>query len=352
MKKTINLERQIEELYRLSESVDEVNWNARCDPDRKFLEYYALPELIKFSEDAVKRTTYDNERVKAVVGLSGGLDSTVVGYLMAECISWSLKKRRTEEPSLVLIGFNDTNSDDSHYVQKVANDLIRTYPTLPISFVETELSDSLRFVDGKSDEIIRLSKKEKHYTGELSTRLMNLFLLEFADRTNHCAVNATNGTEIVLGEFCIGAGGDYAPIADFYKSSVYVLGEILGVPEYVLYREPINSTFGNNKVKSYFREIPDEIPPREVYNVLDPILFGLFNKKYKPSTVSRHLGHGQRFVERVYKRIKDQDHRRNGVFFPLRNRYGSLRTPIGLKALEINDIIDKYMYEVAKVDNK
>ena len=73
MKRKISLERQIEELYRLSESIDEVNWNARCNPDRKFLEYSVLPELIKFSESAVKKTTYDNERIKAVVGLSGGV---------------------------------------------------------------------------------------------------------------------------------------------------------------------------------------------------------------------------------------------------------------------------------------
>lgn len=164
----------------------------------------------------------------------------------------------------------------------VAEDLAKRFDKLNISYVSIRIGDIINKIDKRADLAVELTDREKVYDGELATRLISTLVLEYADRTKHCAVNSTNGTEIVLGEFCIGAGGDYAPLADFYKSSVYCLAEHLDIPNKIINRKPINSTFGNDKTSSYFNEVPDNLMPKEVYNVLDPILFGLFYKGYKP----------------------------------------------------------------------
>lgn len=162
------------------------------------------------------------------------------------------------------------------------------------------------------------------YPGELATRLIDLVTLEYADKTGHCGVDSTNGSEIVLGEIVLGAGLEYSPISDLYKSQVFDLGEALESPQYVLDRNPINSTFGTDKIKSYFGEIPEGLTAREVYAVLDPVLFHIFDKKMKPQGIAKKLDHSQEFVERVYQRVRNQDHRRKHPYFALNDRRVSL----------------------------
>jgi len=40
----------------------------------------------------------------------------------------------------------------------------------------------------------------------------------------------------------------------------------------------------------------------------------------KPITISKKLGHSKKFVEKVYQRIKSQDHRRKPPYFALNDR--------------------------------
>ena len=81
-------------------------------------------------------------------------------------------------------------------------------------------------------------------------------------------------------------------------------------------------------------EIPEEFNARDVYAVLDPILFHIFDKKMKPRGIVQKLGHPKEFVERVYQRVKNQDHRRKHPYFALNNRRVSLARTISDKPNE------------------
>lgn len=125
------------------------------------------------------------------------------------------------------------------------------------------------------------------------------------------------------------------------QSQVFDLGERLEIPRYVIDRNPINSTFGTDKIKSYFGEIPEGITARDVYAVLDPILFHIFDKKMRPRRIAKKIGHSQKFVERVYQRVRNQDHRRKHPYFALNDRRISLLRTIKDKPnLEFKEYLD------------
>jgi NAD+ synthase len=141
---------------------------------------------------------------------------------------------------------------------------------------------------------------------------------------------------------------DISLLGGLYKSEIYEIARILEIPECVIKRRPINSTWANDKVGTYFGEIPEGLTPEEAYQVLDAVLYGLYDLRYTPSRVAIDLGHNLDFVRRVYERIKSQDHRRKiPCFAPVtfQTRYPSnLPGDFGRYEMEM-------MYEAAKVQN-
>ena len=75
------------------------------------------------------------------------------------------------------------------------------------------------------------------------------------------------------------------------------------------------------------------IPPMLDY-AEESILFHIFEKKIKPRSISQKLGHSLDFVERVYQRVRDQDHRRKHPYFALNDRRVSLARTISDKPNE------------------
>lgn len=239
-----------------------------------------------------------------------------------------IKRRSSDNGRLVLMTFNGMSQEDLEYGRRFAEDLERKFENIEIEYAERDIRPLMNSIHGFTDDMVQTTRGTKIYPGELATRLIDLVTLEYADKTGHCGIDSTNGSEIVLGEIVLGAGLEYSPISDLYKSQVFDLGEALESPQYVLDRNPINSTFGTDKIKSYFGEIPEGLTARDVYAVLDPVLFHIFDKKMKPRGIAKKLGHSQGFVERVYQRVRNQDHRRKHPYFALNDRRISLSRTI------------------------
>lgn len=178
-----------------------------------------------------------------------------------------------------MIAFKGMSEEDLEFARRFAESIRSRYNSVPIDYQERDLTKLLKEIDQYTDDLITASGRPKIYSGELTSRLITSLLMEYGNKTRHCILDSTNGTEYILGELVIGAGAECAPLADFYKSQVYDLAELIGVPQFIIDRPPINSTWGHNKVATYFREIPDDLTPRDVYQVLDPVLFYLFERK-------------------------------------------------------------------------
>ncbi|MBI3486093.1 NAD(+) synthase [Candidatus Daviesbacteria bacterium] len=311
---------QISSLYRFSKRLDDVNWSARYKPNRPFLEGL-VPHMQDFLDRNIRKITYDNSSLRAVVGISGGLDSSVSATLVADTITQAQDKGTIQNSSLVLIAFQGMSEEDLESARKFAELMGSKYTNIPIDYQERDLSKLLRDLDSFTEDLIFSTRKPKVYSGELTSRVITPIIMEYADRIGHCAIDSTNGTEYILGEIVIGAEAECAPIADFYKSQVYDLADLISVPKFVVNRPPINSTWGHDKVATYFAEKPEGLTPREAYQLLDPVLYYLFERRYQPSTVAKRLGHSLEFVSSLATRIKDQDHRRDIPFFVVNDRF-------------------------------
>lgn len=322
-----NKESDMWRMYRFAEKANEVNWDSRYKPNSEFMRYM-VPHMLDYSEESIKKVTFKERDLRAVIGLSGGLDSCISAWLVANAMLRGIKRRSSDNGRLVLMTFNGMSQEDLEYGRRFAEDLERKFENIEIEYAERDIRPLMNSIHGFTDDMVQTTRGTKIYPGELATRLIDLVTLEYADKTGHCGIDSTNGSEIVLGEIVLGAGLEYSPISDLYKSQVFDLGEALESPQYVLDRNPINSTFGTDKIKSYFGEIPEGLTARDVYAVLDPVLFHIFDKKMKPRGIAKKLGHSQGFVERVYQRVRNQDHRRKHPYFALNDRRISLSRTI------------------------
>ncbi len=124
-------------------------------------------------------------------------------------------------------------------------------------------------------------------------------MLEYyhADRLNFAVCGTPNRLEYDQGFFVKNGDGsaDFKPIAHLYKSQVYALAHVLGVPEEICKREPTTDTFslGQSQEEFYFA-----VP----YHKMDLCLYG-YNHGIPPAEVAPAAGLTPEQVERVYKDI-------------------------------------------------
>jgi NAD+ synthase len=118
-----------------------------------------------------------------------------------------------------------------------------------------------------------------------------------ADRLNYAVIGTPNRLEYDQGFFVKNGDGaaDVKPIAHLYKSQVYALAEHLGVPEEIRRRPPTTDTWSlaQSQEEFYF-----SLPYRE----MDLCLFGL-NSGVPADAVARAAGLTAEQVERVWRDI-------------------------------------------------
>jgi len=335
----MNNELEMGVMYRFADKKDQVNWDFTYRPDDSFMDFM-IPYMLDYAEGSIKRVTFEDKDLRAVIGLSGGLDSCVSAWLVARAMQRGIERGTSDSGRLALITFDGMSKEDLEYGRQFGEDMIRDFPGLDIQYVERDLRPMMSSIHRFTDGLVSETKGTKRYPGELATRLIDLLTLEYADKAGHCGIDSTNGSEIVLGEIVLGAGLEYSPICDIYKSQVFDLGDRLGMPSYVIDRNPINSTFGTDKIHSYFGEIPEGLGAREVYGVVDPVLYHIWDLKLKPEEIIGKTGHSLEFLKNLYKRVRNQDHRREHPFFSITDKEGESERTVTSRP---NSDFERYM---------
>jgi len=124
-------------------------------------------------------------------------------------------------------------------------------------------------------------------------------MLEYyhADRLNYAVVGTPNRLEYDQGFFVKNGDGsaDFKPIAHLYKTQVYQLAEYLGVPETVRRRPPTTDTYSlPQSQEEFYFSLP--------YDQLDVCLYGV-NHGIDASGIAAALGLSERQVAWVYRDI-------------------------------------------------
>lgn len=166
----------------------------------------------------IRRVSLEAGIRKSVIGLSGGIDSTVVAYL-------AVKAMGKENVYGMILPYNDNiNKDDAF---ELAENLDINYEIFSIK----------KFVD----DFISIKKTEdKIRIGNFMARIRMSILYDKAKEQNALVIGTANKTEMILGYFTkYGDGGvDIEPIADLYKTEIFELAKHLGVPENIINKTP------------------------------------------------------------------------------------------------------------------
>ena len=220
-----------------------------------------------------------------IVGMSGGLDSSVTVALCARAVGGrrvlgiSLPEKETR---------NDRALEDARLVASKYRLQFKIIDITPVVGVSRNALDA---------------KKARGVPwGNVKARLRAMVLYYFANTEHGLVVGTGDKSEIMLGYFTkFGDGAcDILPLADLYKTSVRNLAEYLGIPEKI-------------RVKASSPELwPGQSAEKELglsYEKLDRILWGL-ERWMTPDEIADETGLRLQMVRKVRERWLRADHKR------------------------------------------
>lgn len=282
-------------------------------------------------EEAIRRQVTELRRRGVVVGLSGGIDSSVVTCLATralgpERVQVLFMPERASSPESLELGRLLT---DTLGVPALVEDIAPTLQAAGCYARQTEAIKTMfpEYGDGWKNKITLPSILESDRfnfseltiespAGERKTarmtpaaylqmiaatnfkqRVRKMMEYYHADRLNYVVAGTPNRLEYDQGFFVkLGDGAaDIKPIAHLYKSQVYALAEYVGVPAEIRRRPPTTDTFSLAQTQEeYYFALP--------YDKMDLCLYGL-NHGVPAADVAPATGLTPEQVERVYKDI-------------------------------------------------
>ncbi len=172
----------------------------------------------------IREKTKEAKRDGVVVGMSGGLDSSVTAVLC---------KRAFPENTLGLIMPCFSREEDIRHARLVARIFDIKTKEIDLSDVFTQLRNTLeRHIEGERTATIA--------TANIKPRLRMITLYYFANRLNYLVVGTGNKSELSIGYFTkYGDGGvDLLPLGDILKTDLKKLARDIGIPEEIINKKP------------------------------------------------------------------------------------------------------------------
>ena len=221
---------------------------------------------------------------KAVLGLSGGIDSAIVAALAVDALG-------AENVHGILMPSEYSSLSSVTDSVELANNLGMSYDIVPIEKIyKRAMIEMFKFF-----ELGKWSVAQEN----LQARIRGTILMTWSNRFNALLLNTSNKSELftgygtLYGDLC----GAMMVIADLYKVQVYELSHYENtlhgkemIPESILTKAPSAELRPNQKDS-------DSLPE---YELLDPVLHALCEEELSPEEVIAR-GTDAALVERVVK---------------------------------------------------
>jgi NAD+ synthase (glutamine-hydrolysing) len=229
---------------------------------------------------------------KAIVGLSGGIDSALVAAIAVEALG-AENVQGVGMPS----EFSSTGSVTD--AEKLARNLGIGFSTVPIRAIYDEFSTSLEpFFKGTS---FGLAEEN------LQPRIRGSLLMALSNKTGALVLTTGNKSEMACG-YCTLYGdmvGALAVIGDVYKTEVYELSRWVNrerevIPEDTLTKPPSAELRPGQKDT-------DSLPP---YDVLDPIVRAYIEDYSSAEEIVRSQGVELELVRKVIRLVELSEYKR------------------------------------------
>ena len=247
-----------------------IDLSIHTDLARKILTGFIKSEITRFGF------------ARAVIGLSGGIDSALSCALAAEALG--------PENVLAIRMPYKTSSPDSLV------DAEKTATRFGVRMETIEITPMVEPMIQRDPQISNLRK------GNLMARSRMIVLYDQSQAFKGLVVGTSNKTEILLGYTTL--WGDMAsalnPIGDLYKTQVWQLSRAMGVPQSVIDKPPSADLWQGQT---------DESDLGFTYAEADKLLFLLVDRRYSVEDCVA-AGFKKEFVDQVVERIRRSQYKR------------------------------------------
>jgi len=261
-----------------------VNNAARRIASEMLLPRIDMPKETKRITSFAKKIVADASAGGVVVGLSGGVDSSVVGALCVRALG-------KERVLAVIMPSDSTPKQDIEDAKALAESWQIKSSTVQISSLVRSFGALVR-IEG--------TKVAKANT---VARVRMAILYYHANSLGYLVAGTGDRSENLLGYFTKwGDGGsDFMPIVHLFKTQVRELGAYLGLPKGVVEKPASPQLWAGHKAT-------DEIPAD--YDKLDVVLYSLFDKKAPKANAAKAAGVAIHVVDRVLEMHNLSAHKR------------------------------------------
>jgi NAD+ synthase len=190
----------------------------------------------------LKKTFKEQKINRVVIGLSGGIDSTVCYYLLKKVLP-------------------ERNIFPVHLPYYNTPGVFQNVPTIQIKTIVDKIST-----------VNRLRSTDKIRLGNIMSRTRMIVLFDLAKKHNALVCGTENKSEHLLGYFTRfgDSASDIEPIRHLYKTQVYQLAEFLKVPKKIINQKPSANLWKNQTDEGQFGF---------TYQEADQVLYLYFDEK-------------------------------------------------------------------------
>ena len=232
----------------------------------------AIGSLTEFIQHTVRAAGYS----KVVLGVSGGIDSSLGAYLSARALG-------PENVLALRLPYKTSSPESLEHAGMVIGQLGLPSRTFPI----TDAVDAILANHPDASPIRR---------GNIMARVRMINIYDQSAAFPGLVVGTGNKTETLLGYSTLHGDGafDFNPLADLYKSQVRQLARELGVPEEILTKAPSADLWAGQT---------DEGELGYSYDDMDRLLYLLVEEKLSPEECLQQ-GFSQEFVHDIINRVR------------------------------------------------
>ena len=238
-----------------------------------------MNDIVEFIQNKVSKANAEG----LVVGLSGGIDSTLAAYLACEAVG-------KDKVFGIIMPSTTTPTEDKLHGIDIAQGLGIDYTEIGI---DTILNEYLAVSQLDEDKLA---------IGNLKARIRMSIIYYFANHKNYLVCGTGNKSEILIGYFTKHGDGacDLEPIGDLYKTDVFELAKFMDVPKEIVEKPPRAGLWNNQT---------DEDEIGMSYELLDNILYLLFEKEEKSEDIAEKLDISVDDVDMITDKVNRNRHK-------------------------------------------